>query len=237
MKTDTQTDMILFKAVPGGAMGDLFSEMVPVAGHMRDGHPVRPTMATRRKRRPEPKPTPKPAPTVDMEPEKLPGADKIPSVVHLEQLEAMPDEVIIEEALMRLDKQMRNRRESDAVISSPEEVKRYLKLRFANLPHEVFAAVLMDNRHRVIKVSELFRGTVDGASVHPREVVKEALQHNAAAVIFAHNHPSGLAEPSQADIRITGVLKTALETVDIRVLDHVIVGEGPSTSLQERGLM
>lgn len=210
-------------------MGDLFADVVPVAGHMRGGHPVRPTVATRRKRRPE-------AP-VQQEPERPVEAAKFPKVSHLEQLEAMPDELIIEEALSRLDRQMRNRRESDEAIGSPEQVKRFLKLRFANMEHEVFSSVLLDNKNRVIAVNELFRGTIDGASVHPREVIKDALDHNAAAVIFAHNHPSGTVEPSQADLRITKVLKDAMSAVDIRVLDHVIVGEGPSTSLAERGLL
>ena len=95
----------------------------------------------------------------------------------------------------------------------------------------------MDNRHRVIEFAQLFRGTVDGTSVYPREVVKEALKHNAAAIILAHNHPSGVAEPSQADERITKRLKAALELVDIRVLDHVIVGRNSTTSFASRGLL
>ena len=95
---------------------------------------------------------------------------------------------------------------------------------------------MLDNRHRVITVRELFRGTIDGASVYPREVVKQALSDNAAAVIFAHNHPSGVSEPSESDIRITKRLKQALALVDIRVLDHVIVGD-KTTCLSEQGLV
>jgi DNA repair protein RadC len=106
-----------------------------------------------------------------------------------------------------------------------------------HLDHELFCCLYLDNRHRVLKFDELFRGTIDGTSVYPREVVKEALLVNAAAVILAHNHPSGVAEPSQADERITRRLKSALDLVDIRLLDHLIVGEGRATSLASRGLL
>ncbi|MFW6258710.1 MAG: RadC family protein, partial [Halochromatium sp.] len=105
------------------------------------------------------------------------------------------------------------------------------------LAHEVFACLFLDNRHRVIEYQELFRGTIDGASVHTREVVKEAIRWNAAAVIFAHNHPSGVAEPSQADLHITKRLQEALQLVEVRVLDHIIVGAGDGTSFAERGLI
>ena len=104
-------------------------------------------------------------------------------------------------------------------------------------PYEVFSCLFLDNRHRVIEFEELFRGTIDGASVHPREVVQRALYHNAAALILAHNHPSGVAEPSSADRRITQRLKEALALVEIRVLDHFIVGEGQPVSMAELGLM
>jgi DNA repair protein RadC len=97
--------------------------------------------------------------------------------------------------------------------------------------------LLLDSRHRLIRALELFRGTIDGASVHPREVVKEALRHNAAACVFAHNHPSGVAEASQADELITRRLREALALVDIRVLDHIIVGGGEALSFAERGLL
>ncbi|MBK1617365.1 hypothetical protein CKO42_02625 [Lamprobacter modestohalophilus] len=123
------------------------------------------------------------------------------------------------------------------VLTSPDATRDYLKLRLRGLSHEVFACLFLDNRHRVIEYQELFRGTIDGASVHPREVVKEALRWNAAAVIFAHNHPSGVAEPSQADLHITKRLQEALNLVEVRVLDHIIVGEQDGTSFAERGLI
>ena len=122
-------------------------------------------------------------------------------------------------------------------LTNPTDTEDYLKARLRDLPHEVFCCLYLDNRHRVLRFAELFRGTIDGTSVYPREVVKEALAENAAAVIVAHNHPSGVAEPSQADERITRRLKAALELVDIRLLDHLIVGEGKSTSLASRGLI
>jgi DNA repair protein RadC len=123
------------------------------------------------------------------------------------------------------------------LLTSPDAARDYLKSRLAGYPHEVFACLFLDNRHRLIEYEELFRGTIDGASVHPREVVRRALRANAAAVIFAHNHPSGVAEPSQSDLRITQRLKDALSLVDVRVLDHVIIGDGQGTSLAERGLV
>jgi DNA repair protein RadC len=122
-------------------------------------------------------------------------------------------------------------------IRSPADTELFLKARIQHLDHELFCCLFLDNRHRVLRFDELFRGTIDGTSVYPREVVKEALSVNAAAVILAHNHPSGVAEPSQADERITKRLKSALELVDIRLLDHLIVGEGAATSLASRGLL
>ncbi len=111
----------------------------------------------------------------------------------------------------------------------------YIKQRLRAYPHEVFACLYLDNQHRFLQFDELFRGTIDGASVYPREVVKSALQHNAAALILAHNHPSGIAEPSQADIHITKRIQSALDLVDIRVLDHIIVGDADVTSLAQLG--
>jgi DNA repair protein RadC len=105
-------------------------------------------------------------------------------------------------------------------LSSPRATRDFLTLKLGTLDHEVFALIFLDKRHRVISYVEMFRGTIDGASVHPREVVKEALKHNAAAVILAHPHPSGIAEPSQADELITNRLKEALGLVDVRILDH-----------------
>jgi DNA repair protein RadC len=122
-------------------------------------------------------------------------------------------------------------------IRSPADTEAFLMARLRDLPHELFCCLYLDNRHRIISFEELFRGTIDGTSVYPREVVKQALAANAAAVILAHNHPSGVAEPSQADERITRRLKAALELVDIRLLDHLVIGDGTSTSLASRGMI
>ena len=124
----------------------------------------------------------------------------------------------------------------DDCLTSPQQTISYLRQQLRDQQHEVFACLMLDNRNRVIAFREMFRGTIDGASVYPREVVKQALADNAACVIFAHNHPSGVAEPSQADIHITERLKNALALVDIRVLDHVIVGDD-TTCFSERGLL
>lgn len=120
-------------------------------------------------------------------------------------------------------------------FTDADNTMRYIKQRLRAYPHEVFACLYLDNQHRFLYFDELFRGTIDGASVYPREVVKAALKHNAAAIILAHNHPSGVAEPSQADIHITKRIKSALDLVDIRVLDHIIVGDADVTSLAQRG--
>lgn len=124
-----------------------------------------------------------------------------------------------------------------SALSNPRATREFLRVRLRDLPHEVFCCVYLDNRNRVIGFEELFRGTIDGASVHPREVVKEALARNAAAVILAHNHPSGIPEPSHADEMITRRLKEALSLVDIRVLDHLVVGDAVCESFAERGLL
>lgn len=124
-----------------------------------------------------------------------------------------------------------------AALSNPRATRDFLKLRLAGHDHEVFAVLFLDNRHRVIEFVPLFRGTIDGASVYPREVVKEALARNAAAVILAHNHPSGVAEPSQADELITARLRDALALIDVRVLDHLIVTGDSIVSFAERGLL
>jgi DNA repair protein RadC len=122
-------------------------------------------------------------------------------------------------------------------LSSPSDVRDYLKVKLSALDHEVFCALFLDTRHRLIEYRELFRGTIDGATVYPREVVKEALNRNAAAVIFAHNHPSGVAEPSEADRSITMKLSKALALVEVRVLDHVVVAGDASVSFAARGLL
>ncbi len=122
-------------------------------------------------------------------------------------------------------------------LKDPDATRHFLASRLRHLPYEVFACLFLDNRHRVIVFEELFRGTIDGASVHPREVVRRALQHNAAAVILSHNHPSGVAEPSRADIKLTRRLMDALALIDVRVLDHIIVGDGNGVSFAEKGLI
>jgi DNA repair protein RadC len=122
-------------------------------------------------------------------------------------------------------------------MDSPRAVREFLTIKLGALEHELFAVLLLDTRHRLIEYVELFRGTIDGASVHPREVVKLALARNAAALVLAHPHPSGTAEPSHADQLITRRLKDALALVDIRVLDHVIVAGGEAISFAESGLL
>lgn len=120
---------------------------------------------------------------------------------------------------------------------SPRDVSDYLRLHLSHLPQEVFLVLFLDTRHRLLAREELFRGTIDAAAVYPREVLKRALHHNAAAVILAHNHPSGVAEPSQADVRLTEQLRAALALVDVRLLDHMVVGSGEPVSMADRGLL
>lgn len=124
-----------------------------------------------------------------------------------------------------------------ALLGSPRDSADFLRAWLRPFPYEVFACIFLDNRHRVIATEELFRGTIDGASVHPREVVRRAIAHNAAAVICAHNHPSGIAEPSAADVAITRRLAEALALIDVRVLDHFVVGDEHPLSMAERGLL
>ena len=120
-------------------------------------------------------------------------------------------------------------------LASPEDTRRYLQARLRAHPFEVFACVFLDNRHRVIGCEEMFKGTIDGTSVHPRTIVQRALTLNAAALIAAHNHPSGVSEPSQADRSLTRRLQEALALVDVRLLDHLVIGDGEATSFAERG--
>jgi len=122
-------------------------------------------------------------------------------------------------------------------MNAPANTRQFLTAQLRDRPYEVFCCLHLDNRHRLIHFEEVFRGTIDGASVHPREVVRQALRYNAAALIFAHNHPSGVAEASQADELITRRLRDALALVDIRVLDHLIVGDNSCLSFAERGLL
>jgi DNA repair protein RadC len=128
-----------------------------------------------------------------------------------------------------------------AAIGSPHEAsaqaRLYLNLALAKKEHEVFVVLFLDSQHALIEAAELFRGTIDSASIHPREIVKAALAVNAAAVILAHNHPSGAPEPSEADKRITARITEALDLVDVRVLDHIIVGKTTNVSFAERGLL
>src|SRR5438067_10724541 len=125
----------------------------------------------------------------------------------------------------------------ETVLTSPQAVRDYLRLRIADLEHEVFVVLFLDAQHRLISCEEMFRGTLSQTSVYPRKVVKVALKHNAAAVIFAHNHPSGIAEPSRADELLTQALKQALALVDIRTLDHFVVAGNRVVSFAERGLL
>jgi DNA repair protein RadC len=126
-------------------------------------------------------------------------------------------------------------RTGSPALQSPNRTRQYLRHQIGALPYEVFGLLLLDNRHRLIRAEVLFRGTIDGASVHPREVARVVLESNAAAVIFYHNHPSGIAEPSQADELITRRLTDALQLIDVRVLDHLIVGESGEFSFAETG--
>ena len=145
----------------------------------------------------------------------------------------MTQDQIIQRALKILDERIRD----GSSLTSPEAVRDYLRLLLHGREHEVFVCVFLDAQHRVIASSELFRGTLSQASVYPREVVKETLAHNAAAIIFAHNHPSGVAEPSRADELLTQTLKQALALIDVRVLDHFVVAGAASVSFAERGLL
>jgi DNA repair protein RadC len=145
----------------------------------------------------------------------------------------MTEDEVIAAAIRILERRIRH---ADC-LASPQAVRQYLQLAIADREREVFVVVLLDAQHRVLAIEELFLGTLTQTSVYPREVVKCALRHNAAAVIFAHNHPSGVAEPSQADQILTETLKRALALVDIKVLDHFIVGLGSAMSFAERGLL
>ena len=139
-------------------------------------------------------------------------------------------------AMELMHRQLHERMQRGDMLEDPEAVRFYLSSQLRDRPSEVFCCVFLDNRHRVIEYEELFQGTINSASVHPREVVRSALRHNAAAVIFAHNHPSGVAEPSQSDERITQRLREALALIDVRVLDHFVIGD-TVVSFAERGLL
>jgi DNA repair protein RadC len=146
-------------------------------------------------------------------------------------------EASFEEIISAAREQMSRRVRRGTQLTSPKATRDYLTLKLGTLEREVFAVIFLDKRHRLISYQEMFLGTIDGATVHPREVVKEALKQNAAAVILAHPHPSGVAEPSQADELITNRLKEALSLIDVRILDHIIVAGGDTVSFAERGLV
>lgn len=157
---------------------------------------------------------------------------RIPGMKDLDSQGEDMGDAVIEQAIEILHARLGSR---GPAMGEPQAVKDYLALSLAGYPYEVFGMLTLDNRHRLIRFAELFRGTIDGASVHPREVVRECIADNAAAVIFAHNHPSGATIPSNSDIRITRRLTEALSLIDVRVLDHVIVGCDPAHSMAERG--
>jgi DNA repair protein RadC len=125
----------------------------------------------------------------------------------------------------------------DSALESPDQVRRYLKAQLRDEPHEVFGCLFLDNKHRALNFEVLFQGSINQAYVHPRQVVKRAIANNAASLILCHNHPSGVSEPSQADIELTRRLKDALWLVDVKVLDHLIIGDGEPLSMAECGLI
>tara|TARA_R110002072_G_scaffold48207_1_gene131758 strand:- start:5813 stop:6250 length:438 start_codon:yes stop_codon:yes gene_type:complete len=145
----------------------------------------------------------------------------------------MTDDEIIQKA----QKILRRRVRRNTTLSSPTAVRDYFQLQLSGLSHEVFCVVFLDSQHRILHFAELFTGTLDGAAVYPRRVVEESLNHQAAALIFCHNHPSGVSEPSAADRRITERLVSALALIDVRVLDHFIVSGSESYSFAESGLI
>ena len=140
---------------------------------------------------------------------------------------------VFEIARRALSQRLKNR----TVFHTPDAVKHYLQLQLAHKNHEVFAVLFLDNQNRMLAMEELFRGTLSQTSVYPREVVMRALHHQAAAVVLSHNHPSGSVQPSRADEHLTQTLKASLALVDVRVLDHIIVGQGQALSMAEQGLM
>lgn len=149
-----------------------------------------------------------------------------------------PEKYAVLQAALELSRrQMLENLPQGELLSSSKSTRDYLRARFKSHKRESFCCIFLNNQHYIVKIEEMFCGTIDGAAVYPREVVKRCLHHNAAAVIFAHNHPSGIAEPSQADIAITRKLQGALRTIDVRVLDHFVVGDPEVVSFAERGLL
>ncbi|MBS3911372.1 MAG: DNA repair protein RadC [Hydrogenophaga sp.] len=145
---------------------------------------------------------------------------------------AEPEEVL--QAALRV---LADQLHGTEMLSSPQAVRDFLRIKLGTLEHEVFSVIHLDAQHRVIEYVEMFRGTVTQTSVYPREVVKEAMTHNTAAIVLVHNHPSGVAEPSRADEHLTQTLKSALSLVDVRVIDHLIVAGPTILSFAERGLI
>lgn len=139
---------------------------------------------------------------------------------------------VVDRALKMLSTRIQ---EPEMIITSPDTVKAFLQCKIAHKEHEVFCVMFLNNQHELIEFQEMFRGTINAASVHPREIVKEALKLNAAAVILSHNHPSGVPEPSLSDVDITRTLKDILNVVDVRILDHIIITSHGTTSMAERG--
>lgn len=142
-------------------------------------------------------------------------------------------QAVLEIARRHLAEQLKR----DSALENSAAVRDYLKAMLRHEPHEVFACLYLDTRHRVLSFEALFQGSIDSASVYPRQVVKRALAHNAAALILCHNHPSGVPDPSQADLHLTQRIKEALAYIDVKVLDHFIIGEGEPLSMAELGLM
>jgi DNA repair protein RadC len=161
------------------------------------------------------------------------GADALKQVKGLGPAKRAEVSAVLELARRALAQKLEER----TIFESPQAVRDYLQLQLGGRPHEIFAVMFLDNQNRLIALEELFRGTLAQASVYPREIVLRALHHHAAAVVLAHNHPSGVAEPSRADIDLTHTLLKALALVDVRVLDHFIVTRQHATSMAEQGLM
>ena len=148
----------------------------------------------------------------------------------------LDDKTTEQDVLAAAEGILRNKLERQGSIACPTDANDFLRMRLGTLSHEEFHVLWLDNRHRIIDCQRLFTGTVDGASIHPREVVRAALSVNACAAILAHNHPSGVAEPSAADRAITHELRDALQLIGVRILDHIVVG-AECVSMAERGLL
>lgn len=158
-----------------------------------------------------------------------------PAVYAIGNLPLIEGDAVIAQALRILEGRLS--RAGTTVFDTPTAVKDYCRLQFAALEHEVFACLWLDHQHRLLQSETLFRGSLNQTSVYPREVVKSALRHNAGAVVLVHNHPSGSPEPSRADEFLTSTLKSALALVDVRVIDHMVVGASSVVSFAERGLL